>query len=235
MKYQAIMFDLDGTLLPMELENFTKNYFALLAKRLKKYPLDSQTLVRAIWSGTEAMVRNDGTSRNSEVFWNVFKTVAGYCSEELMAECDDFYSNEFMDAKRFTGENPYAADAVRLAREKADTVILATNPLFPLAGQRSRLSWIGLKPEDFDLVTHYESDCFCKPNPEYFLAICSRLKLQPERCLHIGNDDREDMWAAQKAGLKSYLVTDCRIQDPEHPWEGPQGNFRDMLNMLESL
>ena len=29
----TVLFDLDGTLLPMELEEFTNTYFALLAKR----------------------------------------------------------------------------------------------------------------------------------------------------------------------------------------------------------
>ena len=32
MRYQAILFDLDGTLLPMDLEAFTKLYFVALAK-----------------------------------------------------------------------------------------------------------------------------------------------------------------------------------------------------------
>ena len=34
-----------------------------------------------------------------------------------------------------------ADKAMRLAREKADKVVLATNPLFPMAGQATRLSW----------------------------------------------------------------------------------------------
>ena len=33
-KYQAILFDLDGTLLPMELEGFARAYFGALAKEL---------------------------------------------------------------------------------------------------------------------------------------------------------------------------------------------------------
>ncbi|MFR0734647.1 MAG: hypothetical protein ACLSHU_11060 [Oscillospiraceae bacterium] len=32
MTYQAILFDLDGTLLPMDLDQFTEGYFHLLAQ-----------------------------------------------------------------------------------------------------------------------------------------------------------------------------------------------------------
>ena len=31
--FDAVLFDLDGTLLPMELEKFTNTYFGLLAKK----------------------------------------------------------------------------------------------------------------------------------------------------------------------------------------------------------
>ena len=124
---------------------------------------------------------------------------------------------------------------MRIARQKAEKVILATNPLFPMAGQVTRLSWLGLKPEDFDLVTCYSTDRFCKPNPAYFTDICARMGLEPGRCLMIGNDDREDMVTAQAAGIPGYLVTDCRIPMADKPWQGPQGTFADMLEMLRAV
>ena len=55
--YEAILFDLDGTLLPMDLEQFTKGYFGLLARRFSQY--DSKTLISAVWEGTRAMTAND--------------------------------------------------------------------------------------------------------------------------------------------------------------------------------
>ena len=137
--------------------------------------------------------------------------------------------------KRFTGENPLARQAVALAHKKADKVVLATNPFFPMAGQVTRMYWVGLQPADFDMVTAYETDRFCKPNPKYFLDVCRRMELEPEACLMIGNDDREDMQAATAAGLHTYLVTDCRIPDPKTPWQGRQGSFAQMLAFLEQL
>ena len=37
MKSKAVLFDLDGTLLPMDQDAFTKGYFKLLAKKLSPH------------------------------------------------------------------------------------------------------------------------------------------------------------------------------------------------------
>ena len=235
MRYQAIMFDLDGTLLPMELEGFIKAYFGALAKELAPFGLTAEQLFKPFWAGTKAMMTNTTGKLNSDVFWEVFCSMTGLAREKVEPVCDAFYAAGFQAARAATAENPLAVEAVRAAREKADKVVLATNPLFPMAAQRTRLSWIGLTPEDFDLVTCYSTDHYCKPNPAYFDEICQRMALDPAKCLMIGNDDREDMACAASRGMDCYLVTDCRLPDGETPWTGPMGTFAEMVEMLRAL
>lgn len=236
MHYEAILFDMDGTLLPMDTEAFTKGYFKLLFAKLAKYGLDPQTFGRNMWDGVAAMVRNDGSRTNEAAFWDCFQKATGLQAlDELMADCEAFYGNEFRAAKAFTGENSLATEAVRIAREKAPHVVLATNPLFPMVGQITRMGFVGLTPSDFELVTSYESDSFCKPNPAYFTSVCERIGVAPENCLMIGNDEHEDMHAAAKAGLHGYLVTDCLIPNAEHPWQGDRGTFANLVAMLKAL
>lgn len=235
MKPTAILFDLDGTLLPMDQDAFTKAYFKELAKVLAPLGMSPEVLIPAVWDGTKAMVMNDGQRRNMEVFWERFRQTTGQEPERFRPACDRFYSEEFNLARHAAGENSLAKEAVGLARAKADKVILATNPLFPMNGQITRMGWVELTPEDFDLVTSYESDSFCKPNPQYYRSICERMGLDPAACLMIGNDEREDMLAAASLGMSAYLVTDCRIPCAEHPWQGPQGSFADMVEMLKAL
>lgn len=235
MRYQAILFDLDGTLLPMELEAFAKIYFGALAKELTPFGLTPEALFKPFWAATKAMMGNTTGKLNADVFWETFSSLTGMAREKVEPICDAFYEHGFQAARAATMENPLAKEAVRIAREKADKVVLATNPLFPMAGQKTRLSWLGLSPEDFDLVTCYTSDRHCKPNPAYFADICARLDLDPAKCLMIGNDDREDMRCATAAGMTAYLVTDCRLPDAEQPWDGPMGTFADMVQMLEKL
>lgn len=235
MQWSAILFDLDGTLLPMDQEVFTNGYFRELAKVLSPLGIAPKALVDAVWAGTKAMVCNTGERSNAEVFWARFTEASGQEAARFQPASNQFYIHEFHRARAYTGENPLAAEAIHLARRKARQVILATNPLFPLAGQATRLSWIGLRPEDFDLVTSYESDSYCKPNPQYYLSICERMSLSPQECLMIGNDESEDMYAATAAGMSGYLITDCRIPSAEHPWHGPQGTFPELLTFLRSL
>lgn len=234
-KYRAILFDMDGTLLPMDMEAFTKGYFKYLAAKLAKHNIKPEALIAAVWAGTADMIKNDGSRTNEDAFWLRFEKVTGLSKELVNPDCLDFYENEFHQARSLTGENPLAAEAVRAAREKAELVALATNPLFPMVGQKTRMSWIGLSEEDFDLVTSYEGDSYCKPNPAYFTSVCERLGVKPSECLLIGNDEGEDMYAGSQAGLSCYLVTDCSIANKEHPWNGPRGSFADMVAMLKAL
>lgn len=235
MKYKAILFDMDGTLVPMETHGFTKGYFKFLYAKLAKYGLDAASFGQNMWAGVAAMVKNDGSKTNEDAFWEVFEVLTGLKKDVVNGDCLEFYGNEFQQAKQFTEENPLAAEAIRAAREKAELVILATNPLFPMVGQKTRMSWVGLKPEDFDLVTAYEDDRFCKPNPMYFTSICQKMGLNPQECLMIGNDEDEDMHAATTAGMDAWLVTNWMIPSKAKAWEGPKGTFAEMVDMLKAL
>lgn len=205
----TLMFDLDGTLLPMDLEDFTNTYFSLLAKKAAPYGYEPKALVAAVWKGTKAMIINDGSRPNDQRFWEVFAGELGEKILELRPVFDRFYAGEFNGAKTAVRENPLAKRAVEAAKRAGYTVILATNPLFPLVGVATRLNWLGLSPEDFSHVTCYENCSYCKPNPMYYTQILERAGKRPEECLMIGNDVREDAIAAGKAGLSAYLITDC--------------------------
>ncbi len=237
-EYKAILFDLDGTLLPMDMKKFTEGYFMDLYSAVNMPEIAIKDFTEAIWQGTYAMMKNDGSKTNREVFWEFFGQKMGYDkkqTEEMDAKCLSFYSHEFVAAKRFCMDNPLAKQAVEIAKTKADKVILATNAIFPMAGHRTRLGWLGLKEEDFDYVTCYEDEYFCKPNPKYFEAIMNKMGLEPQDCLMIGNDEREDMLCASTVGLDAFLITDTMIPYKEQPWNGDKGSFTDMLSMLEGL
>lgn len=236
-KYKAILFDMDGTLLPMDNDAFTKGYFKYLCGKLASYGIPADKLVASVWDGTKTMIRNDGKQKNEEVFWKRFYEITGLSEDTgIREDCDSFYTNEFNLAKNLTGENLLAIEAVKAARQVAPIVALATNPLFPMAGQKTRMGWIGLNEKDFDLVTSYETDSYCKPNPSYFTSVCERLGVNPAECLMIGNDEEEDMFAAVKAGITDcYLVTDTMIPSKNRAWEGPKGSFAEMVEMLKQL
>lgn len=232
--YKAILFDLDGTLLPMDYDVFTKGYFGAIAKKLSPLGMTPDDIVKAVWAGTKAMYKNDGTKLNSDVFWETFGALSGKDVTEYRVSSDSFYLNEFSAVKLFTSDNPLAVEAVKAARAASPKVVLATNPLFPLSGQCARIGWVGLKKDDFDYITSYETESFCKPNPEYYKAVCKIIDVAPEDCLMIGNDVNEDVKAASSIGMDCYLVTDCIIGNI-NDWSGAKGSFSELVEMLRSL
>lgn len=230
----TVLFDLDGTLLPMSTERFTEVYFKLLAEKAAPYGYEPRALTAAVWKGTKAMMQNDGSMKNDRRFWQVFAGELGERVLEMRPVFDRFYAEEFHGAKAATGENPLAKRAVEGLKAKGYQVVLATNPLFPAVGVATRLSWIGLSPRDFQEVTSYENYSYCKPNPRYFLEVLEKTGKSPQTCLVVGNDAAEDAAAAQKAGIPCYLITDC-LENPQSLdiTRYPQGSFQDFMKYAE--
>ncbi len=227
-----VLFDLDGTLLPMDMEEFTNGYFALLVRKLAPRGYEPKRLIDAVWAGTAAMVKNDGSRTNEAVFWSKFAQLFGEGALEDLPLFNEFYANEFQQAKNFCGYNAEAASAVRAIRASGRRVVLATNPIFPAVATESRIRWTGLEPSDFELYTTYENCRFCKPNVDYYQDILDKLDLRAEECLMVGNDVTEDM-VAQTLGMQVFLITDCLINKEGKDIDAyPHGGFGDLMRFL---
>ena len=235
MKVTAILFDLDGTLLPMDQDDFTESYFSNLAAKAATKGYQPDALIDTVWAGTAAMVKNDGTKTNEAVFWELFAAKYGGDALNDIPFFEEFYRTDFQKAKELCGFAPMAKDIVHSLKARGLRVILATNPLFPAIATESRIRWAGLEPEDFELYTTYENSRHCKPNPEYYKDIMAELNLGPEECVMVGNDVGEDM-IAEKLGMKVFLLTDCLInRKNEDISKYPHGGFNELKVFLDGL
>lgn len=235
MSITAVLFDLDGTLLPMDNDEFTKAYFKLLSANMAKYGYEPKELIDAVWVGTAAMVKNKGDKSNEAAFWEKFGEIYGEKGIKDKPLFDEFYRTDFQKLKDFCGYSEKAAETVRSLKEKGYTVALATNPIFPAYATESRIRWAGLEPSDFVLYTTYENISCCKPNPDYYTEILKRLSLSPADCLMVGNDAREDM-IAESLGTKVFLLTDCLINKENKDLSRyPQGSFSDLTDYIKTL
>ena len=232
-KLTTVLFDLDGTLLPMDQEMFIKAYFGRLAKKLAPHGYDPDKLIKGIYAGIEAMVRNDGSCRNEDAFW---KTFCMLCGEKAVLDkplFEDFYKNEFQQVKESCGFAPEAAPLVKKLKDRGLRVVLATNPLFPAVATESRIRWAGLAPSDFEWVTTYENSSFCKPNPAYYEEILDKLGLEAGECVMVGNDVQED-GAAASLGMSVFILTNCLI-DRKGKHEFPCGGFEELEAFIAGL
>ena len=65
---RTILFDLDGTLLPIDTDTFIRGYMQALAEYVG-HIIPPEQLVKEVWAATGAMVRNtDPTLTNAQVF-----------------------------------------------------------------------------------------------------------------------------------------------------------------------
>lgn len=235
MRIKYILFDLDGTLLPMDQDAFLKIYFESLAARLAPLGYEPKKLIDGIWAGTAAMVKNDGSCSNEEAFWKTFAALFGEHVRQDEPVFADFYHNEFQKVQAACGFAPQASAIVRCLKERGFTVVLATNPIFPAIATQSRIRWAGLEPEDFALYTTYENSCRCKPNPDYYRDVLAALGTEPEECVMVGNDVQEDM-VAETLGMRVFLLTDCLIDRAQTDLTRyPHGGFDELSAFLEGI
>ena len=234
MKITTILFDLDGTLLPMDQDTFVKAYFGGLAKKLAPHGYKPEELINTVWAGTAAMVKNDGSHTNEIAFWKRFVSVYG----EERARRDyplfeAFYRENFDEVAKVCGYDPRARQVIDFLKERGVRRVLATNPLFPSVATEKRMAWAGLSPTDFEYFTTYENSRFCKPNPAYYRDILEKIGCVPEECALVGNDVGEDM-IAKDLGMQVFLLTDCIINKNNVSVDGyPHGGFDELMDWLK--
>ena len=211
---KAILFDMDGTLLPMEQEDFTRLYFHGILSYCAPLGLAPDRMKEMLWASIQAMVKNDGTVTNAVRFEEVFTTYFPGKEAELQ-QIAGFYTSTYDRIGEQVTPRPLTAAIIRLLKQKGYRLVVATNPFFPEEAQRRRLRWAGLEPTDFEWITHFDNSHYCKPNPAYYTEILEVCRLQPSDCVMVGNDVEEDMEAAKAAGIEGWLLTDHLLNRQE--------------------
>lgn len=203
------MLDLDDTLLESHFEDkFLPAYLSRLADYLGDVA-PKETLIPALLASVGAMTENlDPTRTLKEVFDAAFYPAISTSEETLRPRVASFYEEVFPEFQAVTTPIDNAPALVRRAIEGGLQVVVATNPLFPLAAIEHRLRWAGLAPEDtpFDLVTSYESFHFSKPHPEYYAEILGRLGRPATEAAVMGNDPPGDLAPAALLGASTFHV-----------------------------
>lgn len=235
MSLKVILFDLDGTLLPMDQDEFIKSYFGLLSMKLVNYGYEPKKLIDSIWKGTLKMVANTGEKTNEKVFWEFFSEVYGEDVINDEPKFADFYFNEFQKVQNVCGFNKKSREVIEYLKKENFELILATNPIFPSIATNSRIKWAGLNKDDFKYITTYENSCYSKPNLKYYLEIFGKNNINPNECLMVGNDVTEDM-VIQKLGVKVFLLTDCLINKNDEDINNyPHGSLDNLLDYINEI
>ncbi|MBE0475503.1 MAG: HAD family hydrolase [Coriobacteriia bacterium] len=208
---RGILFDLDGTLLDIDLDAFLARYFAALETAMEPLlaptGLSGPEALGALSAATRSMAEPHPGRTNRDVFHEDFLRRTGIDLDETWDLFENFYAEEYPALGDGCGPKSGARDAVLAALELGLKVAVATNPIFPVTAINHRLAWAGLSDLPIHAVTAYETMHACKPLPEYFRQTAGLLGVEPGQCMMVGDDRFLDM-AAGDVGMLTYYVGD---------------------------
>lgn len=237
MMYEAILFDVDGTLLSISGRAMLQDYLTRMATFFDALPLtggEGQAIVQAVQFASGEMEKNDGTHTNEELFWTAFEQKSRFTRKELEDLFQQFYAEEFPKVGHLAQDNGVMPEVVKVLAAKGYPLAVATNPVFPLVANKARLAWAKVDDIVWQEITGFEKYHHCKPDPQFFVEVCHNIKATPEKCLMIGNGLIEDV-AAVQAGLDFYLVTDEVKDGKPEDYDGRKGSRQDLLAFVQTL
>lgn len=234
--FEALLFDLDGTLLNIDMNYFLPKYFG----RMSSMALDhgyqgADRLAQQIWTSTEKMIANtDPDKTNEEVFLEDFYSNWPYPPGEFNRFFDAFYRDVFPQLNVFCQPFPGVQQMMENIFGRDLKIVIATNSVFPMTAIKSRLEWAGVGHFNYDLITSYENMHYCKPHPAYYQEICEVIGVKAENCLMVGNDAGEDL-AAGQIGMKTFLVEDMLIDNGGGLKADWQGELQHLFHFLKNI
>jgi FMN phosphatase YigB (HAD superfamily) len=232
----GVLFDLDGTLLDIDLDSFFREYFAALGPLVAEAlgdPADVRAGLDAVLQATEAMTVPHPESTNRHAFNRRFHELTGadLNLDEYARSFERFYDEVFPSLRGAIKPCLGARDAVQRALDLGMKVAVATNPIFPRAAIDERMRWADVADLPVHLVTSYENMHSTKPLPAYFLETASLLGVSPVETLMVGDDRVLDMSAAD-VGMKTYYVGRGHVRAVD--FEGTLDQLTDLLPRLVS-
>lgn len=233
---KLIMTDLDCTLLPMDQDAYIQLYVKQIAKLFYSHGFDGKEIAKATMKASFMMAKNDGSRTNADAFEEAFKALVEDRAQEAIDIFPSVYKEPYDVIKDVTSVNPYAQEIVKLMREKAEFVVVATQPMFPLEAVEKRLSWTNLSVDMFDDITVYDKCTFSKPSTGYYREIMNKFNADPSNTVMFGNDVNEDILPCMELGIETFLLKDGLINTHNHDISDlRQGNYPDMIEFLKSL
>lgn len=228
---QAILFDLDGTLIDNDMDIFLPPYFKALTKKVAGI-VDPTKLIPQLTASTQAMVMKTNAAWTMEqAFAADFFPKIGVPSEQLLPLFDDFYMHEYNELRAFVQPIDFSRRLVARAFEKNYRVVIATMPVFPGIAIRQRLTWGNIADFPYTLVTDYETMHASKPHSAYYSEIAKMIGVDPQNCLMVGNEVKNDILPARKAGMKTFWVSNAGGIPTDVPadWVGTLEDFGKLL------
>ena len=217
MMIEAVLFDLDDTLLGNDVDTFVPRYFRLLGAYAAEL-IPAEQLIPALLVCTRITIQNvDRTRTNDEVFWEAFTARTGLDTAVAEPFFARFYEEVFPQLQAVTVVRPLAPALVQACLDAGLKVVIATNPLFPRAAIEQRLAWAGVPVTQFDyaLVTTMENMHATKPHSIYYAEILQCIGCAPDKALMVGDNWQNDIVPAATLGMHTFWMPPTAEPPPD--------------------
>ncbi len=232
----TFVFDLDGTLLPMDINKFIELYNKEIMSAFSDLE-NPEEMVGKLWASTKHTIVSDERTSNYKTFFDDFSKRVDGDVQSYMEVFDRLYDEGFQNVKASTYVSDEIVEAISILKKKGYRLVVATNPMFPLKANYHRLNWAGLDIEDFEYISSLEGNTVCKPKLSFYNEVIANAEIEASKSIMVGNDVQEDM-VAKDVGMKTYLITDCLINrggDVDVDYTGSYKEFLEFVNNLDDI
>ena len=209
--FPHVMFDFDGTIIEVhggKLKLYIHIVWLCLEHFVPRVGMIAawKVFVRAFGK----ICNHTGKLSNWQSVFEAWSETTARTESEISTLAQEFVSKRMVHLRRHFRPIASGVELVRATLASGKKIVIATNPLYPISSTHQRLSWVGLNPDDFILITGLENSYGAKPQIRYYQGILNALKVSAQDCVMIGNDPFLDL-AATRLGIQCHLVATEKV------------------------
>ncbi len=201
---QAILFDLEGTLISVDMTVFMRNYLGILAPRFAHLISPDKFSKQLLKSLETSQTDPKPGQTNMQTFYDDFTKATGHSLLTLRPIFEEFYESDFPALRCLVQAIPQGAKVVEHAIQQGFITAVASNPVLPLSAMREHVRWAGLTPEHFKIVPAFDNFHYLKPKLDFYSEVAGSIGVSPESCLLVSGKSQDIV--CRELGMKMFLV-----------------------------
>lgn len=207
---KAVLLDLDNTLIFNDDREATRAFLQGMESFGQRYfGIDSFGLVYRD-ALRQMRARSNGRQSNMERLCANIAVQTRYDAEAIADGLTTFYAEEYPRLQSLVSPRDGAAELIQALSEAGYTLVLTTNPIYPLEAVINRLKWgqLGDMMLFFHSITHGDNMHYAKPDPAYYAEVIARVGVEPDEVIVIGDRIDNDIAPARTVGAGVFHLDD---------------------------
>ncbi|MHB8076978.1 HAD family hydrolase [Desulfosporosinus fructosivorans] len=222
---QAILFDLEETLINIDTVAFMRNYLGILAPRFA-HLLSPDKFSKQFTKSLEVTRSEPKPGQtNIQTFYDDFSKATGQSIQTLQPIFEEFYESDFPALRCLVQAIPQGVKVVEYAIQQGFLTAVASNAILPLNAMQEHISWAGLTPEHFKIIPALDNFHFFKPQLGFFREVAESLGVKPDNCLIVSGHTQD--LVCRELGMKTFFVGSIGLEETDYA-----GNLDDLFRLI---